>query len=327
MPKWSILKYIYSHLENLTMAYRTIPSSKIQGKALLVCAGTVTCETVAGMAAGFSLFKREFRGATPYNEGYTTWEAALQKAIDEFRGQENSEPMPAYLPVAKKGELIGGVATVPYYGTKKIGLAPSIETPTDDQLKEQYKEAIRGALAHAKELDCPLIIQPLGIGVYGWEPRVAAQLMHEVINEVDADHSLNVSILIYDPRPNSNDIQFQNELKTLMGEKLEVPIEAQKLSVVIDTLIGNITSCKYRNTSGTDSDKVKQLIALKGKITNSDPQSILEYIQAIRRVCEQKRHWWNFWTSPKSVNEFDLLLKSNDLAQQDQVPGQDHECL
>jgi hypothetical protein len=252
-------------------------------KGLLVCAGTVTSENVTQMGAGFNLFKTTFK--TSRQE----WEGALNLRLADFH--ENNADMPPYMCLVQQGELIGAVATVPLRHSR--GLKQQTKM-TDEEFKSQYKEAIRGALKDAQERKITLYIQPLGIGVYGWQPKLAASLFVEVIQEVDPMHELTVCIILFDDRANSNDQKF----KAYFDKKLPLN-DKEKLLKIINQLIKNI----HQRTGEPNSQKQIDLFNIKESLNTEGSPDILKFIGQIETVCRIKRNVWHFWKTPDSVTE------------------------
>ena len=133
-----------------------------------VSAGTVTVTNVEGMGSGFKKFKQYFG----FNQNpKPDWVAALQNNLDAFHQRQSV--MPAFQPV-KSGDQLGGIATVP-----SINAGKNCDNAKAKDI--QYKEAIQGAINGARTAGKPLYIQPLGIGVYGWDAEKAAELFADVI--------------------------------------------------------------------------------------------------------------------------------------------------
>lgn len=286
------------------MPINTPSSTQPPQDSLVVCAGTVTCSSVSGMGSGFMLFKKLFDQNTSVDNLEGGWVKELQTHLDDFH--HKNKVMPAYKRFAKQREYIGGIATVPDRSSR-IGLTFDRFTNNDERdehFKTQYKQAIVQAIVDAKELKRPLFIQPLGIGVYGWDPKIAAQLFVEAITETDPDDQLDITIPIFNSTTNSNDMIFKETLAKELNEKKkkveskaivhETPqlipheepqpivheepqllaAEAQaivnhktKLIDIITVLIHNIESKNSgRWTSGVNSEKIKLLMQLKNTI-------------------------------------------------------------
>ena len=180
------------------MPLHTPIKGKPSGNQLVVCAGTVTCQSVSSMYSGFIVFKQQFKSDT-------TWTSVLQQALDGYH--KNGKTLAPYMHIAKADKLVGGVATVPVFNGKDLN--PSKKTTQ----QEQYKNAIRGAIEDALGLGRPLFIQPLGIGVYGWDPVIAAGLFADVITELDPRGDLDITIPIFDNSPLSKDSLFKAEIE------------------------------------------------------------------------------------------------------------------
>ncbi len=157
------------------------------------------------MGAGFTVFKEHFDKNLHYENLPGGWIAALQLQLDNFHQQK--QEMPAYIRLAKQDNYLGGIATVPdKFGHKGLTFAKTI---TEQDLQAQYKAAIRGAIRDALLVQRPLFIQPLGIGVYGWDPELAATFFAEVICQTDSKAELDISIPIFNPTPGSNNEKFK----------------------------------------------------------------------------------------------------------------------
>ncbi|KTC76997.1 hypothetical protein [Legionella brunensis] len=174
--------------------------------SLIVCAGTVTCRDVKGMGAGFLVFKKFFNQDMHIEKG--KWSDHLNEILEDYH--QDKKPVPPYIRIAKQDSYTGGVATVPVYSANK---------EQQEELISQYKAAIKGAIDDAIHLQQPLYLQPLGIGVYGWPPALAAQLFAEVISEADPEDKLAITIPIHAQDPKSNDKIFEATLKQALDEK------------------------------------------------------------------------------------------------------------
>ncbi len=162
-------------------------------RALIVCAGTVTCRTVADMGSGFNMFKRYFdQNKHSSSESSKGWQEDLNQKLT---GYQYKRPLPLYCQIAQQGSYIGGVATVAYLQGRNH-ITPTHQRMAQEDLEEQYKAAVRLAIQDAIRLNRPLYIQPLGIGVYGWAPVLAATLFGEVLAEFQST-ALEVYIPIY----------------------------------------------------------------------------------------------------------------------------------
>lgn len=201
------------------MPIQTPINAKPKKNSLIVCAGTVTCHTVSSMGAGFTVFKTYFDKNLHHENRPGGWIAALQLQLDNFHQQK--QEMPAYSRLAKQDDYLGGVATVPdQLGHKGLTFA---KTLSEQDLQAQYKEALRGAINDALVLQRPLFIQPLGIGVYGWDPELAATFFAEVICQTDPEGKLDISIPIFNPTPGSSNKKFKLHFASEM-EKSGYPI-------------------------------------------------------------------------------------------------------
>jgi len=179
------------------MPITTPTKGKPSPGSLVVCAGTVTIPRVSGMGSGFNLFKEIFSMNSP-------WVATLQTHLDNHFSKNHSVSMPAYLSsIATKDELVGSVATVPVFNSQL------------DQTN-RYEDAVRGAVKDAIKLGRPLYIQPLGIGVYGWKPEIAATLFLKVIQEEDPHDQLNITIPMFNASANSADLRFKEALHHML---------------------------------------------------------------------------------------------------------------
>lgn len=201
------------------MPIQTPINAKPQKNSLIVCAGTVTCRTVSSMGAGFTVFKEYFDKNLHHENLPGGWIAALQLQLDNFH--QHKQEMPAYIRLAKQDSYLGSIATVPdKLGHKGLTFAKTI---TEQDLHAQYKEAIRGAIKDALLVQRPLFIQPLGIGVYGWDPELAATFFAEVICQADPKAELDISIPIFNPTSGSNNEKFKLRFSREM-EKNRRPI-------------------------------------------------------------------------------------------------------
>ncbi|MBA2710224.1 MAG: hypothetical protein H0U57_06505 [Tatlockia sp.] len=178
--------------------------------SLVVCAGTVTSFNVKHMGSGFLLFKTLFKDDLHADSSEKSWSDSLQDILNKYH--EINENMPSYIRIAQQDGLIGGVATVPLRHVKGLEY---VEYANKEEMEaaflSQYKQAVRLAILDAIKLNRPLFIQPLGIGVYGWLPEVAARLFVEAISEVDPSSKVDITIPLYDSNENSKDQQFKKE--------------------------------------------------------------------------------------------------------------------
>lgn len=127
-----------------------------------------------------------------------------------------------YCQIAQQGSYIGGVATVACLQGRNH-ITPTHKRMAQEDLEEQYKAAVRLAVEDAIRLNRPLYIQPLGIGVYGWEPVLAATLFGEVFAEFQSTE-LEVYIPIYNQNEQSKDRQFAAKLQLDMDQGLQVRV-------------------------------------------------------------------------------------------------------
>lgn len=192
--------------------------------ALIVCAGTVTCKTVSEMGSGFKVFKDYFsRNQHSNPESHKGWQEDLQQ---QLTGYQYGRKLPLYLRIAQQDSYLGGIATVADVSTRQMVVNPQHATMNQSQLEEQYKSAVRFAIDDALTLGRLLYIQPLGIGVYGWNPKLAATLFGEVLAEFQST-SLNIHIPIFDQRENSNDQQFAVQLQADIARGLRINVRTQ----------------------------------------------------------------------------------------------------
>ncbi len=158
----------------------------------IVCAGTVTENSVDGMSSGFDVFKTEFGF---YDDPQPPWVDAVNQKIAAYNKKSSS--MPAFQEVNYNSKS-GGIATVP--ALHNDGSVKN-HCNTRKTADEQYKDAIRDAIAGARAASQPLYIQPLGIGVYNWPADKAALLFAEVIEEdqkkFGVSSPLDIKIPIY----------------------------------------------------------------------------------------------------------------------------------
>ncbi|KTD22753.1 Uncharacterised protein [Legionella lansingensis] len=191
-----------------TQSY-TIPA---KSRSLIVCAGTVTCRNVSEMGSGFTVFKTYFNQHKHVN-GKGTWEDALNGLLAKFHRIE--QEMPSYVRLAEQDGYIGGVGTVPVRGAKGLTFKEfSNDKEREQAFIGQYKKAVRDAIADAKELQRPLYIQPLGIGVYGWDPELAATLFAETIRDADPNNEVDITIPIFGENSKRFEAALHQALKT-----------------------------------------------------------------------------------------------------------------
>lgn len=327
------------------MPFQTPNDMTPKKNSLVVCAGTVTCSTVGEMGSGFMLFKKLFKDNGSYTNYAGGWTAELQQILDNYHS--NTQAMPAYIRVAEAKKtvddvLIGGVATVPVR-SGNTGLGKEHYSSTEekeDAFNKQYKSAVMQAVLDAKELDRPLFLQPLGIGVYGWDPKLAARLFAEAICEADPEDKIDITIPIYQINPGSNDQLFKETFINEMAKQRQNPKKVEKefivepksgekqensgskhpkdnkqiLSTIINTIISNIEN-KHggRWTSGMNSQKVSTLRAIQQSINQEQELEDGEFHKEIMDACQLKRNLLHFWHTPDSVNEYLDLLKQNNI--------------
>ncbi|MFC3909876.1 ADP-ribosylation factor-like protein [Legionella dresdenensis] len=102
-----------------------------------------------------------------------------------------------------------------------------------------------------------------------------------------------------------------DEIKTVIKRDINKNALAEKAEFesIICQLINNIEAGCNRKTSGKGSNKV---IALKNKLAALSSSNTFDNdseIQSVKAICKQPRHFWNFFTTPNSVNEFEELLE------------------
>ena len=201
------------------MAVLTPTRSTPKKNALVVCAGTVTENTVDKMGSGFNLFKDTFGR-------YAPWTVTLQGYLDNHFNY--GQLMPAYITLNNatrpQDNLLGGIATVPVF-------SDSAEMQQLCGMKMQYENAVRGAVQAAKALGRPLYIQPLGIGAYGWDPVLAAGLFATVIQEEAPSSELDITINIHDTSEGSSDLRF----RAAFHDKMLELAKANKPAPVLET--------------------------------------------------------------------------------------------
>ena len=315
------------------MPFQTPTGINPKKGSLIVSPGTITCESVSDMSSGFIVFKQYFNKNTHNEDRPGGWQAALQESLDSY--YQKKAVMPAYVRIAKQDGFVGGIATVPVSGSRGLTFSQfSTAAEREKNFKEQYEGAIKQAVLDAKELKRPLFLQPLGIGVYGWDVQVAAELFAKAIVETDPKDELDITIPIFDSRPGSTDERFrtsfiaemekrgrkpQTEKSVVTQDKpksmTELSPNKKILIDIVTTLIGNIENKKGgRWTSGINSKKVELLAELKNTIA-AEKEEIetgnyvqITYLQEIMRVCQMKRNPLHFWSTPDSVEEYKQLL-------------------
>lgn len=197
------------------MPFATTTRIEPKQGSLIVCAGTVTCTSVAGMSSGFMVFKQFFNENIHQQNLPGGWQSALQDILDKYHSKQ--EEMPAYIRIAQQGNYLGGIATVPFIAGN-IGLTFKEMSNAQEMktcFKEQYKRAVEAAVKDAKNLNRPLFLQPLGIGVYGWNAKEAAEIVVAAICEADPEDQVEVTIPIFNPSPGSANDVFR---QTFVGE-------------------------------------------------------------------------------------------------------------
>ena len=142
------------------------------------------------------------------------WEADLNQKLAIYHKGGN---LPLYCRIAQQGTYIGGVATVASLRRQNAPITPTHQIMTQRELEEQYKAAVREAIQDAIQLNRPLYIQPLGIGAYGWNPKLAATLFGEVLAEFKTK-DVDIAVPIFDQAENSNDRQFAAQLQTYIDQ-------------------------------------------------------------------------------------------------------------
>ncbi|KTD38507.1 hypothetical protein Lnau_0576 [Legionella nautarum] len=200
------------------MPFATTTYIEPKEKSLIVCAGTVTCSNVSAMGSGFMVFKQFFNKNIHQDKVSGGWQAALQHILDSFHSGQ--EEMPAYVRIAQQDSYLGGIATVPFIAGG-IGLTfEKLSTPAEKEkrFKEQYKKAVEEAIKDAKRLGRPLFLQPLGIGVYGWDANEAAKIVVEAVCEADPNDEVELTIPIFNPSPGSANESFR---ETFTAEMLK----------------------------------------------------------------------------------------------------------
>ena len=202
-------------------------------KALIVCAGTVTCRSVAGMASGFNLFKHYFKqNIHSHPNSNQGWEEDLNLKLSNYHAGQN---MPLYCRIASQDSYVGGVATVACKSARNVCVSPTHNAQASaEELAEQYKAAVRMAIQDAISLGRPLYLQPLGIGVYGWEPIEAANLFADVFAEFQ-ESELNVQIPIYNQTPGSPDRGFEAQLQARLAQTLQSSIPNRGPNTITST--------------------------------------------------------------------------------------------
>jgi hypothetical protein len=315
--------------------------------SLVVCAGTITCYKVSDMGSGFVLFKDLFEGGLSCNTPGKTWEEELQVYLDSYFNEK--KPMPSYVRVAqqKKGAFIGGVATVPVKG--HLGVNHPEEKPSEIEEESQYKLAIINSINDARALKRPLFLQPLGIGVYGWDSKKAATLFAESIILADPNNEIDITIPIYNQSAHSADQVFKETFNQVMTKMLKEELskkeepkkeESKKekpkkkkpkkekpkkekfsnkkiLMAIVQELINNIENkAGTRKTSWNSASKIKILKQIQDSIKSekkldSDSDQYQDYIQKIMEACKIKRNPVHFWKKPDSVEEYKKLLEKH----------------
>lgn len=256
---------------------------------LVVCAGTISADSVEYMGYGFNYFKNLFGF---YGNSTPIWVTTLNNEFSKLISVpiENRinfinpyirliEPNPHY-------NYCGGVATVDMLA---VGQDPS------DAQKVQYKKAVKLAIIDALVLRKTLYLQPLGIGSYGWSPTLAAQLFFESYNELKREYpgvsSLQIEIPIFDSA--SNDGIFKAELEALQNQQqatdehdqVSTPInqQSEKKGMLIPGVEYNI---KYKE-SGVNSKEYTDRLSIKATITHLQAIEIQKIIyKYLNDKCE-----------------------------------------
>lgn len=271
--------------------------------SLVVCAGTVTCGDVLSMGAGFLAFKATFPGSS-------WWNHLQEKLITPRRLKDNLSidkdirktiKIPSYLSnIAKNGTLIGSVATVPYLRQNN-----PILLNNEISAREQYKDAVRGAVKEAQQLGRPLYIQPLGIGVYGWDPELAATLFYEVFQELDIEgrkdikNKIDITIPIYDvSKKDSPDSKFMTR---------------------INHLIKNSPVAKTHAASIPDEKEYIKLSALLNK--DQRGKELTDFFFFRKRLATHKNYWVKNPNEKMSDINAVLTIISEDLMEQQYSEG------
>lgn len=87
-------------------------------------------------------------------------------------------------------------------------VVPCLSGEATREQEEQYREAYRHAIQMTLEKGFnSIILTPLGIGVYGWCPRRAGELVAEVLAEF-LESTLSVQVPLFDAREGSHDSVF-----------------------------------------------------------------------------------------------------------------------
>ena len=218
-------------------------------QALIVCAGTVTCRNVAEMGSGFTKFKEYFDQNQSSKPGSKQgWQEDLDQTLIRYQYQR---ALPLYCRIAQQGTYLGGVATVACLGEHRH-ITPTHQNLPQADLEEQYKAAVRLAVEDAIKLNRPLYIQPLGIGVYGWDSVLAATLFGEVLAEFQ-DTAGEVYIPIYNQVEGSNDLRFAAQLQSEITKGLRprvrnTPNSAAAISADQTNHDANLTRALHRRS-------------------------------------------------------------------------------
>jgi hypothetical protein len=137
---------------------------------------------------------------------------------------------------------------------------------------------------------------------------------NEVIKDVNKDNPKAVEAL-QEQEAEKNDVN--NDASPAAKE---LPATKNILIDIVSTLIDNIEQKKGgRWTSGTKSEKVRLLAAIKNSII-AEKEAIepgsktqIKYVQQIMQECQKRRNAFHFWATPDSVNEYKQLLKDNNI--------------
>ncbi|MCA0403692.1 MAG: hypothetical protein LCH30_07815 [Proteobacteria bacterium] len=251
---------------------------------LVVCAGTIG-DSVDGMGSGFNYFKNLF-GFN--NNPKPAWVATLNT---ELQKQKKYSSITPYIRLIEPtlGYYCGGVATVDML---TFGQAQ----PTCAQ-KVHYKQAVTSAMKDALALKRILYLQPLGIGIYGWEPKLAAQLFFESYNELKQKYpelgNLQIQIPIYDSSPASKDSIFKAELEALQ--------KSEKIGMLMEGVEYNI---KYKE-SNVNSEKLTDSLNIKATIT-------------FRQAKQIRGILYKYFIGKCDSKELSHIIKSNSSYAEDQ---------
>ncbi len=287
---------------------------KIPDKSLVVCAGTVTVGEVANMGSGFMVFKKAFSSDNH-------WQNLLQQHLDNYF--INNQDMPVYISAGEANGLIGGIATVPVKNGAKPLRGENEET--------QYKQAVRSAIQDAIGKKRPLYIQPLGIGVYNWPPKQAAQLFADVVEEFK-QQDLQITIPIFNQVTNSNDKIFENEFAILMRQKnLSVDVSAPPSAPKPHASDNQFKSGEWLSDHAYQSKKFCDVSEALGQAKQSFELNVASY--NLQDLCFSKSGGKSHANSPfPDYDESTEEYKKRKMSQIDQIveklkKGEDVLCL